>query len=391
MRLLAKTMEGLEDVLAEEIRSLGGQELQILKRAVAYTGDKALLYKSNYLLRTALKILVFVKEFEIKNENDLYLEIKNFAWEEYFSLEETFAIDSVVNSDMFRHANFISLKAKDAIVDRYREKYGARPNVDKDQPTIRINLHVRQNTVTLSMDSSGRSLHMRGYRLQQTEAPINEVLAAGLILLSGWDKKTTLIDPMCGSGTILCEAARISANIPPHPENRDFAFSKWRSFDDELWRKIISDAHNNIVKTELPKIMGFDYDSKALDVSKTNIHAAGLTEYITLEQEDFFYQEGIEDVMLIFNPPYDGRLKEDDVTDFYKSIGDKLKLSFPNSTAWIISGHILAMKHLGLRASAKKNLLNGSIPSVFCRFDMYKGSKKQKWKELYKNTSSDEK
>jgi len=390
LKFIAKTLEGLEEVLAEELTDLGVQDIEIWNRAVAYSGDKMVLYKSNLLLRTCLKVLVFMKEFTIDSDQDLYNEIKKVPWEDYLGLEDTFAIDSVVNSEKFRHANFISLKAKDAIADRFREKYNQRPDVDTHDPTLKINIHIRENIVTLSLDSSGQSLHMRGYRKHSVDAPLNEVLAAGLVFISGWDKKSMLIDPMCGSATILCEAARIAGQIPPQSKDRAFAFKKWKSYDPELWEMVCIDAQTKINLTSIPSLLGYDIQQKAIQVAQTNITEAGLSDYIKVEKEDFFYSEGAENVTLIFNPPYDVRLKEKEVLDFYSFIGDKLKLSFQNSTAWILSGHSSAMKNVGLRPSRKKTLLNGSIPSLFCRYDMYTGSKKQKWQKMYPDQANED-
>ena len=383
MKFIAKTQEGLEGVLAEELLQIGAEDILILKRAVSYTGDTALLYKSNLLLRTALKILVFVNEFTIKDDKDLYTEIKNFPWEEYFNVDDTFAIDSVVNSTIFRHSNFIALKVKDAIVDRFREKNGTRPNVNVENPTLRINIHIREDIVTLSLDSSGQSLHMRGYRKRTVEAPLNEVMAAGLLLLSGWDSSTPLIDPMCGSGTLLCEAAKMSMNIPPQDVSRDFAFKTWKTYDPILWQQICDEAISR-QKNICPPIKGYDISHKALEASTYNTIAAGLESFITYEEGDFFFSDGATDCTLICNPPYDARLKEDDVMDFYKFIGDKLKNSYKGCTAWVLSGNLPAIKNVGLRPSAKKSLLNGSIPSYFCKFEMYDGSKKAKYQH-YKN------
>lgn len=381
MKLIAKTLEGLEGVLADEIAQLGGENIEQVNRAVIFTGDKKLLYKANLKLRTAIKILVFMQEFIIQNENDLYEAVKKIKWEELIGLDDTFAVDAVLNSPVFRHTNFIALKTKDAIVDRFRDKYSSRPNVDPKDPDLKINIHIRDQIATISLDSSGSSLHMRGYRRQQVDAPLNEVLAAGLVLLSGWDKKSDLIDPMCGSGTILCEAAGIAANKPSQSTERNFGFKKWKSFDLPVWEMVCDEVKEETSTTEMPVLKGFDISNKAVTISKANIINAGFEHFITIEQEDYFYQDDMENTLLIFNPPYDERLKEEDVNDFYKNIGDKLKSAFTNSTAWILSGHLEAMKNLGLRPSARKKLLNGSIPSVFCKFEMYKGSKKQKYNQ----------
>lgn len=379
MKIIAKTLEGLEDVLAEELRQLGAEEILVLKRAVSFSGNNEILYRGNLWLRTCLKLLVFVREFSVTDEQGLYEEIKKMPWETWMDVDDTLAIDSVVNSTLFRHSNYISLKTKDAIADRFREKYGRRPNVDTVHPTLRINIHIRETIVTVSLDSSGQSLHMRGYRKSQVEAPLSEVLAAGLVLLSEWDQKRTFIDPMCGSGTILCEAALLAAGRPPHSTDRQFAFTRWKHFDEVLWRQICDKAAENYLSGEKPVIKGFDISGKATSAAKENIAAAGLQDWVDVQTEDFFFQEGMQEAHLVFNPPYDGRLKEKDIMAFYQHIGDKLKLSFSNCTAWILSGHLEAIKHLGLRPGRRIKLLNGSIPSVFCRYDLYAGSKKAKW------------
>lgn len=387
MKLIIKTFEGLEHILKEELEALTDTHIEVLKRAVMLEGNKQLLYQANLHLRTAIRILVFIQEFTITDEKDLYQKVNNIKWEDYFGIDNTFAVDSVVNSPEFKHSNYISLKTKDAIVDRFREKYGDRPNVDTDKPDLRINIHIRGNIVTLSLDSSGSSLHMRGYRVEQVSAPLNEVLAVGMVLLSGWDGKSTLIDPMCGSGTILCEAAKIAGNIPPQSFDREFAFKKWRNYDEALWEDTCNEARQQINTQSMPTLKGFDKSNTAVKISEANIAQAELSNFIQIEQADFFYQDNIENATVIFNPPYDVRMKEDDILDFYKDIGDKLKRAFSDCTVWILSAHIEALKHIGLRAKTRIKLLNGELPSLFCRYDMYTGSKKQKWQSHDENTS----
>jgi putative N6-adenine-specific DNA methylase len=380
LRLIVKTQEGLEPILALELEDLGAEQIEIVKRAVLCTGDLLLLYKAHLQVRTALKFLVFMQEFAVRDEEDLYTAIKKVKWEEYIGTDNTLAIDSVVNSEKFRHSNYVALKCKDAIVDRFREKTGNRPSIDVQNPDLRINIHIRQHTATLSLDSSGRSLHMRGYRRQQVEAPLNEVLAAGILMMSGWNAMTPLLDPMCGSGTILCEAANMALRRPPCGYDHEFLFKKWKSFNPDVWEIAVEETKAQELTT-CPPIMGTDSNPKAVSASLENIEVAGLTEYIQVVEDDFFYHEGLTDSTLVFNPPYDGRLKEKDVIQFYQHIGDKLKMGFAGCSAWILSGHIEAMKNVGLRPSAKKQLLNGSIPSLLCRFDMYSGSKKAKYNQ----------
>lgn len=388
MEIIVKTLAGLEEVLKSELIDLGAENIEVLNRAVKCTGHKDLVYKINLLSRTALRVLVFITEFEVRNERELYENVKKIKWEEYFGTENTFAIDSHVNSRLFNHANFLALKTKDAVVDRFRDLTGIRPSVDVKDPDIRIDVHVRNSTVSLNFDSSGSSLHMRGYRVRPVMAPLNEVLAAGLVLLSGWDKKTPFIDPMCGSGTILCEAAKIAGNIPPQSLDRRFAFKKWKTFDAELYRNICENATSEIDTSAIPEMKGSDISVQAIIASESNIKAAGLSDYIQISREDFFYYDNVENSMLMFNPPYDERLKESDIITFYKDIGDKLKNSFPGCTAWILSGHQDAIKNIGLRATSRKKLLNGSIDSLFCKYEMYSGTKKQKWKEKYGKTNN---
>ncbi|MEA3316600.1 MAG: THUMP domain-containing protein, partial [Bacteroidota bacterium] len=213
--MIAKTFKGLENVLAKELELLNATDIEILNRAVSFSGNKELLYKANFHLRTALKILVPIKKFKANNEHELYKEVKKIRWAKYLELEGTFAVDSVVNSEIFTHSKYVAYKVKDAIVDQYRENFNIRPSVNTKNPSLQINIHISENNCSLSIDSSGESLHKRGYRLKATEAPLNEVLAAGMIYMSEWDKKSTFVDPMCGSGTLLIEAALIANNIPP--------------------------------------------------------------------------------------------------------------------------------------------------------------------------------
>lgn len=381
MNFIAKTLEGLEEVLVAELILLGADDVIKVNRAVLFSGNLDLMYRANLCLRTCLRVLCVIKEFEIYDEEDLYKNIKTYPWENFISIEDTLAVDSVVNSDRFTHANYISLKTKDAIVDRFREMTGSRPSIDVKDPTLRINIHIREDKATLSLDSSGYSLHMRGYRRAQVDAPINEVLAAGLILLSEWDKKVTFVDPMCGSGTLLCEAAMMAHNIPPQKRERKFGFKNWKDFDPILWAAVCDKAFSAVDSNPETVIKGFDISDKAINISAQNIENAGLTQYIDLNKEDFFYQEDLNDVFIVMNPPYDERIKESDVTTFYKNIGDKFKLSASGSTAWVVSGHLEAIKNLGLRPSRKFKVLNGTIPSVFQKYEMYRGSKKQKYKD----------
>lgn len=379
VKFIAKTLEGLEDVLCQELAEMGVSDVVKIKRAVLFSGPMSLMYEANLRLRTALRVLWVLHEFDVNNEDDLYHFVKRVEWETFLGIDDTLAVDSVVNSEKFRHSNYIALKTKDAIVDRFREKSGQRPSVDVKEPTLRIHVHIRGHKATLALDSSGYSLHMRGYRTAQVDAPLNEVLAAGLVLLSGWDKEKVFIDPMCGSGTLLCEAAFIALNIPPHIGGREFGFMRWRNFDPVMWKATMDKAYKDRKREDQISVKGFDISTKSVQITRQNLERAGLSQCISVEQKDFFYHEDLQNVFIIMNPPYDIRLKEEDVSSFYKNMGDKLKLSASGSSAWLLSGQLEAVKKLGLRPSKKIPLLNGSIETLFLRYDLYAGSKKQKY------------
>jgi len=374
LKLLAKTFEGLEDVLAEEVGDLGGTNIQKLTRAVSFEGTEETMYACNYMLRTGLRVLEIKKEFEAHDAEDLYYKIYRLPWDQLIKVTDTFAVDAVVSGEHFTHSKFTALKTKDAIVDKVRKVKGERPNVNIYTPTYRINLHVRNKTVTLSFDTSGESLHMRGYRITSVDAPLNETMAAGLVLLSKWDKSSPLLDPMCGSGTILIEADRIARNIPPQQSDRAFGFKKWRKFDSDLWDSVVS-KYDSFKLEDGPLIKGGDKNLRALKVSQQNIESAGPSA-IAVEKADFFKSSCEEPVTVITNPPYDNRLREADIEKYYKSIGDQLKQQYVGSTAWIFSGNIDALKSVGLRPSQKYHLMNGGLEAKFYKFELYDGTKK---------------
>jgi len=369
VKILAKTLEGLEDVLAEEIKRLGGEKINTLKRAVQYEGDRTLLYRSNILLRTALRILVVKKEFTARNENELYQKMYDIPWETIMRMGDTFAIDSTTNSEVFTHSKYVALKSKDAIADRFRDKFGKRPNVNIHTPTYRLNIHIRGTKVTLSLDSSGESLHMRGYRMNTVDAPLNEVLAAGLILLSGWDGSTTLIDPMCGSGTLLIEAANIVLNRAPQSQKRPFGFKKWKSYDSDLYDKIWSTIESQALDKPL-NIQGSDKSLRSVKVTQQNLLEANLSDKIKVLKKDFFKLYPPKNVTVITNPPYDERLKEADINAFYRNMGIKLKKDFIRTKAWVFSGNLEAMKYISLGVEKEYDLMNGGLPAKFIQYHM---------------------
>lgn len=369
----ATTLAGLEEVLAQELIEIGADEVQIGRRSVYFSGDLQMLYKANYCLRTALRILVPIDSYKIHSADDLYQRGKNFRWEELFSCDQTFAIQSTVFTDLFNNSMFASLKLKDAIVDRFRYKFGERPSVSPKNPDILINLHISNEFCTISLDSSGESLHKRGYRVGQNEAPMSEVLAAGLIRLSEWDRKSELIDPMCGSGTIAIEAAMLANGIYPGKIRKNFAFRNWRDFNPELFAQMETEVESGSKKPV--KISASDILRRNIDIAFKNAETAGVLPFIDFRISDFKVLEPVsEKPFLLFNPPYGERLTPED-SNFYGMIGERLKHHYSNATVWIISTP-QCLKSIGLRPSRKIPILNGSLECSFRKYELYQGSKK---------------
>lgn len=380
--IVVKTLFGLEEVLAKEIEEIGGNEIEILSRAVKFKGNQALLYKSNLTLRTAIKVLKPIANFLVNDEEQLYKRIKDIDWSEFLTIKKTFAIDGTTSGETFKHSKFIALKTKDAIVDQFREKNGERPSINTDDPDLRINIQISGNQCNVSLDSSGLPLGKRGYKPIQVLAPLSENLAAGMILLSGWDKKSDFFDPMCGSGTIAIEAALIARNIAPG-SFRSFAFEKWNDFTPFIWKQIKKEAEQNIIPFN-GKIYAFDIDTKAVDATIKNASFAKVEEFIEIRRLDFFKTDlQLNNGMILFNPPYGERLnEEEEIIPMYKEIGTKLKHSFEGCNAWIISGNLNAIKFIGLKPSKKISLYNGQIECKFCKFELFKGSKRNKTENL---------
>ncbi|MEL7220755.1 MAG: THUMP domain-containing protein [Bacteroidota bacterium] len=378
MKLLIKTFAGLEEILADELHALGANDIEIRKRAVSCAGDQALLYRANLWLRTGIRILIPIHSFDARNENAIYEELKTLDWSEHLQLHQTFAIDALSQSTRFKHNHYLSLKTKDAIVDWFRERKGKRPSVNTRTPHLRFHLHVdHHHRATLLADSSGEGLHRRGYRTDGGAAPLNEALAAGLVKLSGWQPEEAFVDFMCGSGTILIEAAMIAANQAPGL-HRKFAFQEWQDFDTNLWQDIKMEARQARRPHEVP-IIGVDSHFKAIHIAENNIDAAHLQSYIRVRRSKFQnYLPPEAPGTLISNPPYGLRVESDDIESLYQEIGDKLKKDFTGYKAWILSGNIPALKTLGLRPSRKIHLYNGQLECRFHRFDLYQGSKKKK-------------
>ena len=374
--MLAKTFKGLEEVLAQELIELGANDVQLERRAVSFRGDKALLYRANFCLRTAIRILVPIASFKAKDTDELYQQLRRLDWSQYMKVDSTFAIDATVYSDAFRNSRFVTYRAKDAIADYWVENAHKRPNVSTQTPDLLFNIHIAKEQVTLSLDSSGESLHKRGYRVATTEAPINEVLAAGMLLLAGWKGQSDFYDPMCGSGTLLIEAALIARNIAPGVFRQSFAFEQWPDFDSDMWSDIYNDDSQE--REFEHTIYGSDASFYAIQQAAKNIKSAGVQKDIELKQIRIEELKPIADTnaLVMLNPPYGERLKSNkEMEDLYSSIGTTLKHQFAGATAWIISSNEAAMKCIGLKPTAKLRLLNGELDCQFNKYELFNGKR----------------
>ena len=374
--MLAKTMFGLEEILAEELRKLGAQDVKPMNRAVSFKGDKGFMYKANLNIRTALRVLKPIAHFQAHDEKELYKELCKIDWTEIFDLEATFATHATTHSEVFTHSKYASLVMKDAIADTFRKKFDKRPDVDPEMPDVSINLHIAKHTCTVSLDSSGESLHKRGYKSDAVMAPMNEVLAAGLILLSDWNRIANFHDPMCGSGTLLIEAALIAHNIPANIFRDKFGFEGWKDFDEELW-EMIKEVSLEKEAHYYGEITGSDNFQKAVRISRENIDNALLYDNIKVTKADFFETEVEPGTFVMFNPPYGERI-DLGVNDFYEKVGTTLKHKYERCGIWIISSDIENMKFIGLRPSRKIRVMNGKLDCSFRKFEVYEGSKKTK-------------
>ena len=373
--LIAKTFMGLEPVLAQELTQLGANNVQIGRRMVSFSGDKEMMYRANFQLHTAIRILKPIRHFKANSADDVYNEVQTIDWAEYIPEGKTFSVDSVVYSEEFRNSRFVTYKVKDAIVDQFRQKTGTRPNISITNPDIRLHIHIAEDKATLCLDSSGESLHRRGYRQESVEAPLNEVLAAGMILMSGWKGDTDFIDPMCGSGTLLIEAALIARNISPGVFRKEFAFEKWPDFDQELFDTIYNDDSQE--REFAHHIYGYDVDMKAVNTARLNVRAAGLTKDITVDQQDFKdFTQPAEKSIIITNPPYGERISTPNLLATYKMIGERLKHAFTGNDAWILSYREECFEQIGLKPSIKIPVFNGSLECEFRKYVMFDGKMK---------------
>lgn len=377
-KYIAKTLFGLEDVLEGELKALGAGNIVKTRRAVSFEGNKGMLYKANYCLRSALSVLKPVHTLKIRVARDLYKGSVNFPWEDIMDINQTFSIKAVVHSDIFSHTGYPALILKDAIADRFRKKFKERPSVDSVDPDISINCHISERWVTISLDSSQIPLFKRGYRTVQTKAPINEVLAAGIVLKSGWDSETPLLDPMCGSGTIGIEAAMIASKIPPGRYRTHYGFMNWNDYDHKLYSKVLEEANSESIQCPV-KIFSRDISANNLRIARINISNAGLEDSIRSSVADFLDSDSAgKKYVIIINPPYGERLEEEGIDDLYSGIGERLKHGYEGSSAWIISSNLDAIKYIGLKPSVKHTLYNGKLETRLLKYDMYSGSNKKK-------------
>lgn len=370
--MIAKTFQGLEEVLASELIAMGADDVQLGRRMVSFRGGKELLYRANFGLRTALRILKPIKHFSAADADAVYEAVKALSWEDYLSSDKTFAVDATVFGEEFRHSKFVAYRVKDAVADYFREKTGKRPSVSVTKPDVQLNIHIAGTDCTLSLDSSGESLHRRGYRQETLEAPLNEVLAAGMILMTGWKGECDLIDPMCGSGTIPIEAALIARNIAPGVFRQSYAFEQWPDFDADLFERIYNDDSQ-----ERPfehKIYGYDNSIKAHAVAQRNVKAAGVSRDVVLKVQPFQqFEQPKEKAILITNPPYGERISSSDLLGLYQMIGERLKHAFAGNTAWILSYRDECFDQIGLKASRRVPLMNGGLDCEFREYEIFEG------------------
>jgi putative N6-adenine-specific DNA methylase len=377
MKFVAKTLYGLEHVLADELAGLGATDIVKVNRAVTFKGDLSLLYRTNYCCRTALSVLVNIAEFRIKSKDDLYRDASSILWSSFIGPDDTFSVVPVVHSGYFTHTGYPGLVLKDAIADYFRKTAGRRPTVDTVNPRIIINLHISNDKVSVSLDSSMVPLFKRGYRQGVSAAPLNEVLAAGILLISGWKRTVPLLDPMCGSGTIPIEAGMIACNIPPGRSRKFFGFQNWKDYDPVLFDSIKREADEKITMAGTG-ITGRDISPEAIKQASTNAEIAGLKDLIRFETEDFSKNMQHEDGCWLFlNPPYGERLQPGETADLYSSIGNSLKHNFHGSVAWIITSNKESLKHIALKPSAKFTLFNGALECLLLKYEMYPGTRRK--------------
>jgi putative N6-adenine-specific DNA methylase len=383
VKFIAKTLYGLEPVLARELENLGAGDIVAANRAVLFSGNLKLMYAVNYMSRTALSVLWEIAEFNIRSADDLYRNAQKIKWEEYLDGYGTFSIVPVVKSPLFNHTGYAGLKLKDAIADYFRKKSGFRPSVNTENPDLTVNLHISNERVTVSLDSSAIPLFKRGYRKESSAAPLNEVLAAGMLMISGWDKSMCLIDPMCGSGTIPVEAAMIACNVPPGKFRERFGFEKWRNFNAQDFESVRETFDRSVTDGEGVNIYGYDISREAVDGARINVNGAGLEKIVHLDVCDFKdIKPPCQTGMVMINPPYGERISAGETDAIYAMTGSTLKHSFNGFTAWIISSNRESLKQIGLHPSARHILYNGALECLFAKYELYSGSRKSRSAEI---------
>jgi putative N6-adenine-specific DNA methylase len=372
----AKTLKGLEPLLADELKTLGAQSTEIVNRGVTFYGGRALLYRVNLASRLSLRVLLPVLYFEASDTDALYRRVKRYDWSLHMDNKMSFAIDPVVHSPHFNNSLYVAQKVKDAIVDRFRDLTHLRPSVNREKPDLLINVHISGRRITLSLDSSGGSLHKRGYRIGHFEAPLNEVLAAGMIMTTGWNGERALLDPMCGSGTLAIEAAMIAAGIPPGIFKEQYGFENWKDFDRELMEHVVQKLPKE-KEVKVP-IVARDVDPAAVELTRRQVKQLDLSHLVKVEVADFADTEGSEEgTTIIMNPPYGERLKHSDIESLYSMIGTTLKHKYPGCDAWILSSSKQALGRIGLKPSIKRMLYNGSLECSYVNYKTFKGN----WKD----------
>lgn len=370
--LIAKTFQGLEEILARELTEIGANNIQIGRRVVSFTGTRETVYRANYALRTAIRILKPLKHFKASNADEVYDAVKNYDWGSMLDLKTTFAVDSVVYSENFRYSKFVAYKVKDAIVDYFREAYGQRPNISVTNPGIRFHIHVSDDDCTLSLDSSGESLHKRGYRVATVDAPMNEILAAAMVMLTGWQGECDFIDPMCGSGTIAIEACMLARNIAPGRFRKEYAFEKWPDFNADIFEAVKKEYE--IERPFEHMIYAYDNDPKAVAATKANVEAAGMSKDFAIACSDFrSFTQPVEKAIMVTNPPYGVRISTANLLGLYRTIGERLKHQFVGNEAWIISNHEECFDSIGLKPSLKIPLFNGSLDCQLQKYQIFSG------------------
>jgi putative N6-adenine-specific DNA methylase len=363
---------GIERVTADELRALGAAGVEAARGGVRFRGDLAACYKANLWLRTAIRVLMPIAEFEAFTPEELYAKSREINWQEYLSADHTFAVDCNVRDSAITHSQYASLRLKDAVADQLRERIGRRPSVDTESPDVQINLHISRNVCTIGLDSSGTTLHKRGYRAAQTEAPLNETLAAALVHLSGWDRRSPLLDPLCGSGTILIEAALLAGDVAPGLLRRRFGFQTWPAFDERIWGALLEEARRRAHRAPAARILGSDISPEAIAAAKKNRDAAGMTDWVNLEVRDIANLQGLPGPgVILCNPPYGERLGEAEaLKPLYKLMGEIFCGRFKGWTAFVLAGNPRLARHIGLKPASRVQLFNGPIECQFLRFNL---------------------